>query len=123
MRYYRKVVLKVSNDDVPNPKNLRFSEESETEIIGAGVATDLLSDVKVRDEKFPVGTYDLSLENLTKANWFYLKSDQDITVDFNGEANPKTFPKDRVSEIWMEFTAVQIVVATEAQIVIAFGGT
>lgn len=123
MRYYKTYTLRISEDEVTNPKLIRFEEkEQEIEDKTVGETTALIQDLKVRREKFPSGDYSISLENLTTARYLYIKADIAITIDFNGDSLPKTLVAGMPSEFWMVFTQLDITTTEDTEITMAWGG-
>lgn len=123
MRYHKTFSLVISEDEVTNPKKIIFEKKDqiiEDKLVGSIAA--LIGDLKVRRETFGIGAFVLSMENLTTARYMYIKADQIITIDFNGDSLPKTLVKDMASEFWMEFTAVTITTTVSTEITIAYGG-
>lgn len=122
MRYYKSYTLRISEDEVTNPKLNRFEQEDQVIEDPAVGGTALINILKVRRETFDTGSFVLSMENLTTARYMYIKADQPVTIDFNNDSLPKTLVANMESEFWMEFTAVTIETTTSTEITIAYGG-
>ena len=122
MRYYKSYTLRISEDEVTNPRLNRFEQEDqviEDPITGGTASINIL---KVRRETCGAGSFVLSMENLTTARYMYIKADQIVTIDFNGDGLPKTLVAGMESEFWMEFTAATITTTVSTEITIAYGG-
>ena len=123
MRYYKTFTLRISEDEVTNPKKNRFEEVDqviENKTVGATLA--LINNLKVRRETFGIGSFVLSMEGLTTAQYMYIKADQIVTIDFNGDSLPKTLVANMASEFWMVFTAATVTTTAATEMTIAYGG-
>ena len=118
MRYLKKMDLVISDDEQTNPKKIRFEQEDFTDLDDINIVG-----LKVRVETFPIGSVTLSMEHLATAHYFYILPEiTNVTVEFNGDANPKTFLADKASELWMVFTSAVITTTAATKITIAYGG-
>ena len=123
MRYYKTFTLRISEDEITNPKKNRFEEVDQViEDKTVGATSALINILKVRRETFPSGNYVLEMDNLTTARYMYIKANQIVTIDFNGDSLPKTLIANMSSEFWMEFTAATVVTTVDTEMVIAYGG-
>jgi len=88
------------------------------------VSTDatLLTESVTFDQPFPVATTALSMGTIAQGRFIYVKPTSDISIIFNGGAEPIVFRAGKVSKMWINFTAASVVVSgapVQVNIVIA----
>lgn len=116
MRYYEKSQVTISEDTTSQPKQIRFSEAFDD------VDVELLKDVVVRQETFPVGSHSISLGNIAEGRFFLVKPKSQIQFQLNG-ANAFTLRANKVMKGWLTFAQVDIIVSTEpAEVLIVLAG-
>ena len=117
MRYFKKIELVVSEDNVTSPKKIRFQDKIESEI-----DTTLIVDLDPHIETFGVGVFSINISSFTTVNWFYFTADKDITIKFNGNSTAIIFTADKENEMWAQITAIEITTTESTRITYVIGG-
>lgn len=116
MRIYEKISLKISEDASSDPKNIRFAEEVED------TNTELLPEVVVRQEIFPVGSHNIPLGNIAEGRYLFIKPTAQITFKLNNGTD-LTLRAGKVFRAWINFTQLDITVSSNpAQVVLFAAG-
>jgi len=116
MRYYEKSLIIVSEDNINDPKEIRFKTDSE------GSDTTALTKNIDRSDDYATGSHTINMGNITSAKWLYLLPVQDITVKIDGSATPLSLIKDKPLKGWMKFTSLEITTTQETRVTINIAG-
>lgn len=116
MRYYEKSQITLSEDSTNPPKQIRLSESFDD------VDVELLKDVIIRQETFPVGSHSISLGNIAEGRYFLIKPKAQIQCSING-APAYTLRANKVTKGWLIFNAITITVSTQpVEVLIVLAG-
>lgn len=104
MQLKDKIEFTLSNDTGSSPQDIRAKKFEET------TDTTLLTETAMFDQPFPVATTALSMGTIAQGRWIYVKAASDVSLLFNGGVEPIVFRGGKASRMWINFTAVSIVV-------------
>lgn len=106
-RYQEKTQIIISEDVSNQPKQIRFSDESED--------VDVTSLTKFRDlvDNYPVGSNALSLGQITQGKFIWIRPAADVTLVVDSQ-NIK-LKAGKASKLWTEFTTLAIDVPNTTQ--------
>lgn len=106
----------MSEDTTNPPKQIRLSESfDDTDV-------ELLKDIIIRQETFPVGAHSISLGNIAEGRYFLIKPKSQIQLSING-APAYTLRANKVTKGWLIFNQVTITVSTQpAEVLILLAG-
>lgn len=101
--------MTISEDTASEPKQIRFSEESEV------VDVTNLSECITRQEVFPVGTHAISLGNIALAKLLSIRPKAStvsgsVTMSINGSSALSLRPG-KITRMWTDYTSLSITVA------------
>lgn len=116
MRYFRNLQIKLSEDTLTEPKQVRFSEDISNEVDLVNLV-DGGGDTKT----YPIGTHDIDLSNISEGRWFFIKSSQEITISIDAGPSMTLIPN-KASEMWMKFTSLSLTTTVESRITVATAG-
>lgn len=106
----------MSEDTVSIPKQIRVSEAFED------IDVELLKDIVVRQETFPVGAHTIGLGNIAEGRYFLIKPKAQVQLSING-APAYTLRANKITKGWLIFNAVTLTVSTEpAEVLIVLAG-
>jgi hypothetical protein len=115
MRLLERTTILLSEDLGPEPKKIRFKEQFENSEL------ELIKEVKVLQEVFPIGTHSISLGNIAQGRFLLIKPKSNVQISINGGA-ALTLREDKVTKMWLNFTQLSLTVtgsASEVIIVVA----
>jgi hypothetical protein len=103
MRYYRSATVTLSEDNSSDPKEIRFSDVNRVTKDTTGI-----SDSSSGTHSVSAGdTFTLPMGQITLGKYLFLLSDAEFTLSIDG-ATALTMAADVVSELWAEFTTINI---------------
>lgn len=108
MRFYRQCSITISEDDNTTPRDIRFKVDGEETTDNGTTAT--IKDATGNTVTIPVSTVDFSLPlpQVAVGKYLYLRGDQPFGLKLNGMTADLVVAKNKVTEIWCDFTAVKI---------------
>lgn len=116
MRFYEKILIKVSEDANSDPKLIRFAEEAETTDVA------LLPEAMLRQEAFPIGVaIAIPLGNIAQGRFLYIRSDKAVTFTLNG-GSPLALRPNLSCRMWVDFTSLAITTTVASNVVIFAAG-
>ena len=115
MRFYQKNEITLSEDTSTDPKKIRFKTTDEV------TETTALVDGGGDSKTYPIGTHAVDLGNITTGKWFYIYSDKAIKLNING-LGQLDIPADKASQMWADFTSLEIETTEESRISVAVAG-
>lgn len=105
------IQLTLSNDNGTNPQSVVKKENT------SNTDTALLTELVEFKQPFPVATTALAMGTIAQGRWIYVKPTSDVSLLFNGGAEPIQFRGGKVSRMWINFTAVSVVVSGAPNVV------
>lgn len=108
--------LNISIEDIDNPKNIRFQDCTQL------IDNELIVDVQTRQERFPAGTHDIALNNISEGRFLAVKPiNENVQVEING-SNALMFRKGTVSVIWVIYNQLKLITSKESEVLIVIAG-
>ena len=104
MRYYRKGTIVLSEDDLSNPKEIRFQDrDRET------TEKTIIKDGGGRSETVVAGTTDweIPLGNVAQGKWFFLYSDKAFKLKIDNGSDLQV-AAGKPCEMFIDFTSLKI---------------
>jgi len=115
MRILEKVQATLSEDDVNDPKQIRFSQ------IYENVDLTQLKECLQRVESFPIGSHSIGMGNIAQGRWLFLKADKDIGVSINS-GTVLTLRAGKATMMWVNFTSLDLVVSVVTVVTLLVAG-
>jgi len=104
MRYYREGTVTLSEDDLTNPKEIRFRdadrETIEKVIIKEGGGQTQVVEKTTVDFEIPMG-------KVAAGKWFFLYSDKEFKLKID-DGTARTMAAGKVNEMWISYTSLKI---------------
>lgn len=104
MQLKDKIDHRLSVDTGSSPQDLLLKKYEEL------TDTTLLLEAVQVDQPFPVATTVVSMGTIAQGKWIYVKPTADCSLIFNGGLEQRQFRAGKASRLWMNFTAVSVVV-------------
>lgn len=106
--------LVLSVDNATTPTQIRFSEDlTDSE-------TTLISESITRNESFPIGTNIINMGTIAAGKFLYLKSNQALDLDIDGEVLSVLANKPIM--LWVDFAAISLITSQVSIVSLVVGG-
>jgi len=115
MRLLEKIQATLSEDNVNDPKLIRFSQTYES------VDLTLLKECLQRVETFPIGTHSIGFGNIAQGRWFHIKPNLDMGISINS-GTVLTLRANKATSMWVNFTSLDLVVSAPTVVTLLVAG-
>ena len=118
MRYYKESRIILSEDTSSDPKCQKFSvEDKDTDL------TLLVNEVSNTQTYAGPAAHVISLGLIAEVRWFYIKADQEITIEVSG-GPAMTLVSGKPNEMWVKgMTSLTINTTVATRIALAIAGS